>query len=153
MFEQFDRILAYIDEYDGDDYVSIESGSPATEADVTRIADAFEIPLPASYREFLSTFGTLSIGGTEIAGSSAARYLDVVQVRDDILAYHAFPNDLIPIENEDGDSYVCVEANGQVVRWDVLHPQAAPFQLNESLGEYLLRLCEELIEDEGGDDD
>lgn len=152
MSNQFDRILAYIDEYDGDDYVSIESGTPATDAVVTRIADAFAVTLPATYREFLSTFGTLSIGGIEIAGSSDARHLDVVQVRDDILAYHDFPNDLIPIIDEDGDSYVCVDANGQVVRWDLLHPQAAPFQLNESLGEHLLRLCEELIEDEGGDE-
>jgi hypothetical protein len=150
MSHPFDQIRDYIDEYDGDDYVSIESGSPASEARLKTISGDLGIELPSEYKRFLSTIGALDIGGIEFAGASDADYLDVVGMRNDLVNQHGFPNDLIPLLNEDGDSYVCVGSNGQLLRW---FPNGnAPFLFDESLGAYLLRLCEELIEDEADDE-
>ncbi len=150
MSDPFHQIRDYVDKYDGDEYVSIESGSPASEAKLETISGELGTELPLEYKRFLSTFGTLDIGGIEFAGASDAGYLDVVGMRNDLVTQHGFPGDLIPLLNEDGDSYVCIGTNGQLLRW---FPSGnAPFRFDESLGDYLLRLCEELIEDEAGDE-
>ena len=151
MSDPFDQIRDYIDEYDGDDYVSIESGTPASEARLKAISGDLGLELPSEYHRFLSTFGTLDIGGNEFAGASDADYLDVVAMRNELVNQHGFPYDLIPLLNEDGDSYVCIGSDGYLVRW--FPNDNAPFRFDESLGTYLLRLCEELIEDEADDDE
>lgn len=150
MSSPFDQIRDYIDEYDGDDYVCIESGSPASQESLSAVAASLGLELPAEYKTFLATFGTLNIGGCEFAGASDADYLDVVQIRKELQTQHEFPSDLIPLLNEDGDSYVCIAPGGQLLRW---FPTGEPYPFDESLGAYLLRLCEELIEDEADEDD
>jgi len=145
--DQFDRIRGYIERYDGDDYVSIESGTPASDGQIAAIVDAMNVTLPQDYRDFLSEFGTLEIGGIEVAGA-AEGHLEVVSMRDELMTQHSLPGDLIPVINEDGDSFVCIDLEGQLVRWQ---PGGGSFGMDESLGDYLVRLCEELIEDEAGD--
>ena len=146
---EYDRIREYIVQYDGDDYITIDRGGDASEAALQRVADAFPFPLPADYRDYLVSFGTLEVGGIEFAGVAGDSHLDVVNMRDDLVQYHDFPSTLIPIENQDGDSYVCIDADGVLHRW---YPGNTDDVLDESLPVYLLRHCDELIEDESEDD-
>lgn len=150
--EQFQQILQYIEQYKDDDYIFIESGTAASEAQIAEIETQLGITLSQDFREYLATFGTLSIPPDEFAGFIGAddrHDLDVVKLRNELAEHFEFPLDLIPLLNEDGDSYVCLTSNGELIRWFPFGGK--PFHIDESLGEFLLRLCEELIEDEAGE--
>ncbi|MCA9175846.1 MAG: SMI1/KNR4 family protein [Planctomycetales bacterium] len=151
MSASIDRIREYIEDYDGDEFIVIEPGTPPDEAALEQIEAAFPFSLPAAYREYLLAFGALDIGGLEFVGAAESNYRNVVSVRDELSAAHGLPDQLIPLLNEEGDSFLCIRSDGQLARW---HPARADVDvLDESLGEHLLRLCEELIEDEGEDED
>ena len=146
MTTPFEQIHAYILQFREDEFVHIEAGDPASDIAVAEIGEHFTFPLPSSFKNYLVRFGTLNIGGLEFGGSSTTGYLDVVRVRDDLVENFGFPNDLVPLLNEDGDSYVCIRSDNCLIRW---YPGSSSVdELPEVLEEHLLRLCDELIEDE-----
>ena len=148
MTTPFDQIQEFITKYADDEFIDIEAGTSASAADIERLESDFGISFPEIYREYLSRFGTLEIGGIEFSGFSEAAYINPVSFRNSILENFAFSSELIPLENEEGDSYICIASDGGLFRW---YPDGSPAtDMNEKLDEYLLRCCQELIEDEGG---
>lgn len=131
----------------------IEMGKGASAADVDQIAERLRVKLPKFYRKYLETFGTLTIGPDEFVGAfgkvSSKDFRNVVAEKNRLSKKWQLPENLIPVLDEDGDSYLCLDASTgkhELVRW--FPRQNTSKRTRDTFEKFLVRLCREIIEDE-----
>lgn len=131
----------------------IELGKGASAAEVDRIETRLGLTLPGFYRDYLKSFGTITIGPDEFAGAfgklDSKDFRNVVAEKTRLAKKWQFPAHLIPVLDEDGDSYLCLDANTgkqDLVRW---FPRTNKTErTKDTFEKFLVRICREMIEDE-----
>ena len=131
----------------------IELGKGASAAEVDRIETRLGLTLPGFYRDYLKSFGTITIGPEEFAGAfgklDSKDFRNVVAEKNRLAKKWQFPAHLIPVLNEDGDSYLCLDADTgkqDLVRWFPRTNKTT--RTKDAFEKFLVRLCREMIEDE-----
>ena len=129
----------------------IELGKGANAAEVTGSKSDWD----SLCRAFIATksFGTITIGPDEFAGAfgklDSKDFRNVVAEKTRLAKKWQFPAHLIPVLDEDGDSYLCLDANTgkqDLVRW---FPRTNKTErTKDTFEKFLVRICREMIEDE-----
>jgi len=118
--------------------LNLESGPPATKAEIEEMEKRLGFEFPQEYREFLIVFGSLSdILGKEVAGESAVK--TTLSLREwypgpckKSREFPEFPKNVVVVEEDGfGNCYCLVcsgEDNGKVIFWqhDVYPGQEYP---------------------------
>jgi len=135
----------------------IELGSGANAPQLAELEQRLGARLPACYRNYLKTFGVIAIGSEEFFGFvgkvASKDFRNVVAAKRDWEKRWQLPENLIPVLDEEGDSLLCLDtATGKddLLRWN---PRTKKLNsARQGLFQFLLQLCQEIIEDEGGDE-
>jgi hypothetical protein len=112
-------------------------GQSQTEEAIALAEKALAVKFPASFREYLKTWGWLSFGPTEYMGLGTT-IRSVVAVTERLRRDHSLPANFVVVSSHEGDEYVCLDTSmlkdGEcpVVIWDsptksVSRPRAPTF--------------------------
>jgi hypothetical protein len=135
----------------------IELGSGATATQLSELEQRLGRKLPAFYRNYLKKFGVVAIGSEEFFGFvgkvGSKDFRNVVAAKANWAKRWQLPENLIPVLDEEGDSLLCLDtATGKddLLRW---FPRSKKLtSTGQGLFQFLLQLCREIIEDEGGEE-
>jgi hypothetical protein len=135
----------------------IELGSGASVPQIAELEQRLGIRLPAFYRDYLKKFGVIAIGSEEFfgfVGKAASRdFRNVVAAKRNWAKRWQLPENLIPVLDEEGDSCLCLDATtgrDELLRWFPRSKKST--NTRQGLFQFLLQLCQEIVEDEGGEE-
>ncbi|MCE9529010.1 MAG: SMI1/KNR4 family protein [Planctomycetales bacterium] len=135
----------------------IEPGSGATATQLAELEERLGTKLPAFYRNYLRTFGVIAIGSEEFFGFvgkvGSRDFRNVVAAKTNWAKRWELPKNLIPVLDEEGDSLLCLDAatgKDDLLRWFPRSKKSV--STGQGLFPFLLQLCQEIIEDEGGEE-
>ena len=134
----------------------IELGNGASAPQLVKLEQRLGATLPAFYRNYLKGFGVIAIGSEEFFGFvgkvGSRDFRNVVAAKSDLAKRWQLPENLIPVLDEEGDSYLCLDfATGKddLLRWFPRSKKS--ISTGQGFFQFLLQLCQEIIEDEGGE--
>lgn len=134
----------------------VEDPMPAAPAEIAALEAEAGAPLPASYRAFLATYGTLAVEGMEFLGLvpgrlDAAAIPNVMWLLREMREREGLTRDLLPVEELGDGAMACLElsaiAGGEAPV--VLRDRGAPDRrdrLADSFGEYMLRRMQDSLD-------
>lgn len=106
MFESVEKLIR---QYSG----LADAGSAQSPAAIAEAERALGTRFPASFREYLLRWGTLSLGPAEYFGLGS-EINDVVSKTKRLRATHSLPDQFVVLSDHDGDEYVCLDTSSMV---------------------------------------